>query len=90
MFEVIDAVKQVSGVDFDVRISSPRAGDPAALVAGADRIKAKLGWRPQHDNLAEIVRQALDWERRLHNRTIDLLSDSKDLYRATAPSVKPP
>jgi len=65
VFEVIDAVKQVSGVDFDVRISGPRAGDPAALVAGADRIKAKLGWRPQHDNLAEIVRQALDWERRL-------------------------
>lgn len=70
VFEVIDAVKRVSGVDFNVRISDRRPGDPAALVAGADRIKAKLGWTPQHDNLAEIVQQALDWERRLHNRAI--------------------
>ena len=27
-----------------------------------------LGWRPKRDDLDEIVRQALDWERRLHNR----------------------
>jgi UDP-glucose 4-epimerase len=27
-----------------------------------------LGWRPQRDDLDGIVRQALDWERRLHNR----------------------
>jgi UDP-glucose 4-epimerase len=70
VFEVIDAVKQVSGVDFDVRISGRRPGDPAAIVASADKIKAKLGWMTQHDNLAEIVRQALDWERRLHNGAI--------------------
>jgi len=70
VYEVIEAVKRVSGVDFDVRISGRRAGDPAAIVAGADRIKAKLGWTPQHDKLTEIVRQALDWERGLHNRAI--------------------
>jgi UDP-glucose 4-epimerase len=27
-----------------------------------------LGWKPTRDNLDDIVRQALDWERRLHNR----------------------
>jgi UDP-glucose 4-epimerase len=68
VLEVIDVVKQVSGVDFEVRISGRRPGDPASLVAGADRIKAALGWTPKHDNLTEIVRQALDWERRLHNQ----------------------
>jgi UDP-glucose 4-epimerase len=71
VFEVIDAVKQVSGVDFDVRISSRRSGDPTAVVADADKIKAKLGWTPRHDNLFEIVRQALEWERRLHNWAIE-------------------
>ena len=66
--EVIEVVKRVSGVDFKVNIVGRRPGDPAAIVARADRIREVLGWRPQRDNLDEIVRQALDWERRLHNR----------------------
>ena len=61
-------MKRVSGVDFKVNMAGRRAGDPAAIVARADRIRAVLGWRPQRDNLEDIVRQALDWERRLHNR----------------------
>ncbi|MEI2736645.1 MAG: UDP-glucose 4-epimerase GalE [Rhodoblastus sp.] len=67
VLEVIDIVKKVSGVDFPVKIVGRRPGDPAAIVASNERIRTKLGWTPQHDNLEEIVRQALDWERRLHN-----------------------
>lgn len=67
VLEVIDVVKNVSGVDFPVRISGRRAGDPASLIAGAERIRAELGWVPRHDDVEGIVRQALDWERRLHN-----------------------
>ena len=65
---MIDVVKRVSGVDFPVVVSGRRAGDPAAIIARAETIKRVLGWRPQRDNLDDIVRQALDWERRLHNR----------------------
>lgn len=68
VLEVIDVVKKVSGVDFPVRIAPRRAGDPAAIVAGNARAKSALGWTPRHDDLEGIVRQALDWERRLHNR----------------------
>lgn len=63
--EVIDVVKRVSGVDFEVRLSPRRAGDPAALVAKADRVRAELGWVPRYDDLTAIVEQALLWERRL-------------------------
>jgi UDP-glucose 4-epimerase len=70
VFEVIDVVKKVSGVDFNVRISGRRAGDPASLVAGAERIKSALGWAPRYDDLPAIVGQALDWERRMHNKSI--------------------
>ena len=70
VLEVIDVVKKVSGVDFPVKIVGRRPGDPAAIVASNERIRTKLGWTPQHDNLEEIVRQALDWERRLHNMKI--------------------
>jgi UDP-glucose 4-epimerase len=67
VLEVVDVVKRVSGVDFKVNFAGRRAGDPATIVAKADRIRSELGWRPQRDDLSEIVRQALDWERRLHN-----------------------
>jgi UDP-glucose 4-epimerase len=70
VFEVVDAVKQVSGADFKVRISGRRPGDPASLVACAKRIKAVLGWTPKYDDLPTIVRQALDWERRLHAKSV--------------------
>jgi UDP-glucose 4-epimerase len=69
--EVVEVVKRVSGIDFPVVVSPRRAGDPAAIVAEADRAKSVLGWKPTRDNLDEIVRQALDWERRLHNRRTD-------------------
>jgi UDP-glucose 4-epimerase len=68
VLEVIDVVKKVSGTDFDVRLAGRRAGDPAALVAGAERIRTALGWQPQYDDLNLIVQQAFDWERRLCNR----------------------
>ncbi len=68
--EVVDVVKRVSGVDFPVVLSGRRAGDPASIVARADRAKSVLGWKPTRDNLDEIVRQALDWERRLHNQRL--------------------
>jgi UDP-glucose 4-epimerase len=63
--EVIETVKKVSGVDFPVKISGRRPGDPAAIVADNARAKAVLGWTPIHDNLEEIVRQALAWEKKL-------------------------
>ena len=68
VLEVINEVKRVSGVDIDVRLSPRRAGDPARLIAVADLVRKELGWKPQHENLGEIIIQALDWERRLHNR----------------------
>ncbi|MCF4125478.1 UDP-glucose 4-epimerase GalE [Methylobacterium sp. SyP6R] len=68
VLEVIDVVKSVSGVDFPVKLSPRRAGDPSRIVAGADRIRAELGWVPQHDDLREIVTQALAWEEALGRR----------------------
>lgn len=65
VFEVIDAVKRVSKVELDARLSPRRAGDPAAIVAGSAKIRSRLGWVPEHDNLDTIVAQALAWESKL-------------------------
>ena len=66
--EVIETVKRVAGVDFPVEVSGRRPGDAAAIVAANSRIKAMLGWEPRYDDLEEIVRQALAWERGLAAR----------------------
>ena len=71
VLEIVDVVKRVSGVDFPVRIAGRRAGDPAALVAGADRVRERLGWTPRFaDKVEAIVTQALDWERHLASRRV--------------------
>jgi UDP-glucose 4-epimerase len=68
VLEVIEVVKRVSGVDFEVRHVPRRAGDPAALVAKVDRIRDTLGWNAEYDSLEAIVEQALRWERSLAGR----------------------
>ncbi|MFA9443179.1 MAG: UDP-glucose 4-epimerase GalE [Hyphomicrobium sp.] len=62
VLQVIDAVKRVSGADFEVRNAPRRAGDPAAIVAASDKIRVRLGWRPELDKLETIAAQALAWE----------------------------
>ena len=68
VFQVIEAVKRVSDVDFPVEAVPRRPGDPAALVAGVDRIGKVLGWVPERDDLDKIVADALRWEKHLNER----------------------
>ena len=63
--EVLRMVETVGGKPLVIREEPRRAGDPAYLVARADRIRAELGWRPQYDDLEAIVTHSLAWERKL-------------------------
>jgi UDP-glucose 4-epimerase len=63
--EVLRMVETVGGKPLVIREEARRAGDPAYLVARADRIRAELGWRPRYDDLAAIVTHSLAWERKL-------------------------
>jgi UDP-glucose 4-epimerase len=61
--EVIDTAAAVTGRTIPVTIGARRAGDPAVLVAATGRATGELRWRPQHQDLAAIVRSAWDWMR---------------------------
>jgi UDP-glucose 4-epimerase len=63
--QVIEVVKKVSGVDFKVIEAPRRPGDPANLVAGADRIRSLLGWSPSYADLTTIIEDAWRWEKKL-------------------------
>ena len=58
-------MKRVAKRDFPVRMSPRRAGDPAALIAGTERIHEVLGWEPKFNDLDTIVGHSLAWEKRL-------------------------
>ena len=62
--EVIANMEQVIGRPLPV-IEAPgrRAGDPPALVSDPSHLKTALGWKPAHEDLHEIIRSALEWER---------------------------
>jgi UDP-glucose 4-epimerase len=63
--QVLESVERISGQRLSVREEPRRAGDPAALVARAERIRRELGWRPRLNDLDTIVRTAYAWEQHL-------------------------
>jgi UDP-glucose 4-epimerase len=66
--EVVDKVKQVTGVDFKVNETARRAGDPPSLIADSSRIRKELSWKPAHDDLEYIIRTAWQWEKKLQSK----------------------
>ncbi|MXN67170.1 UDP-glucose 4-epimerase GalE [Stappia sp. GBMRC 2046] len=68
VLEVVDTVRRVSGKDFKVDMEGRRPGDSPKVVADPSLIRSELGWKPNHDDLEEIVTHALAWEDKLSKR----------------------
>jgi UDP-glucose 4-epimerase len=66
--EVLAMVKQVSGVDFQVVDAARRPGDPACLIAQAEKLGRLTGWQPRYADLRQIVEDAWRWESKLAGR----------------------
>lgn len=61
---IIEAVEQATGQKVPVIEGPRREGDPAVLVADAERARTELGWTPQHSGLSRIIETAAEWHRR--------------------------
>ncbi|MDA1043758.1 MAG: UDP-glucose 4-epimerase GalE [Verrucomicrobia bacterium] len=59
--EVVDVVKRVTARNIPVKMAPRRPGDPARLVAAADKAREVLGWTPKYDSLESIVESAWTW-----------------------------
>lgn len=57
VFEVINKIREVSGIDFEIDVQSRRAGDPPFLCADVSRINQVLGWKAKN-GLSEIIESA--------------------------------
>jgi UDP-glucose 4-epimerase len=65
--EVINEVKRISNINFKVDIGDRRAGDPAILIANADKIMKKMKWRPKYNKLEIICKTAYEWEKKIYD-----------------------
>ena len=57
VFEVLNELKKVSGIDFELSVTNRRAGDPPKLIASSEKIQKALGWKAEF-GLEEIVQTA--------------------------------
>ena len=64
--EVIEAAKAVTGRGLLAHVARRREGDPAQLVASAERARQDLGWRPRYPELTTIIEHAWAWHRNRH------------------------
>jgi UDP-glucose 4-epimerase len=64
--QVVEGVERVTDRPLPVREGPRRHGDPPTLISDPSRIKAALGWQPDHDDLDGIIRSAIAWERRFN------------------------
>ncbi len=67
--QVIEMVRRVSGIPFREQTAPRRPGDPAMLIAKAEKIQELLKWRPHHADLEKIVADAWRWENKLVETT---------------------
>lgn len=66
--EIMDAVREVSGIDFAPEIIPRRPGDPARIVADGKLAARDLDWRMRHD-LHDMVASA--WKSRQYHAALD-------------------
>jgi UDP-glucose 4-epimerase len=62
--EMIDTINAVTGYDSPPTVTPRRPGDPARVVASADRIATELGWKAKHDVHDMITSAWQGWTRR--------------------------
>lgn len=59
--QVIETAREITGHAIPYDIGPRRAGDPATLVAGSERLREELGWEPEYPDLRSIVESAWRW-----------------------------
>ena len=75
--EVIDTMNSVNGAPIKSIDQPRRPGDPPALIAKVDKIHQTFEWKPKYDDLREIVKTSLAWEKKL-SRKAELVAEVVD------------
>ena len=60
--EVIAACEKAVGAEIPHTVGPRREGDPATLVASAQKARDELDWSPKHEGIDEIAQSSWNWE----------------------------
>jgi len=59
--EIVEAAREITGHSIPAEVAPRRPGDPAALVASAEKARTVLGWEPKLGDIRTIVESAWRW-----------------------------
>ena len=63
--EIIEMVKQVTGVNLKILIKPRRLGDANELVADSSKLKKELKWKPKYSDLKTIIETAFRYHKKV-------------------------
>lgn len=61
--EIIENAEAVTGCEIPTAVAGRRTGDPAVLVASAEKIRQALGWQPGYTDIRKIIATAWQWHK---------------------------
>ncbi len=61
--EIVEAAEKATGFKIPKEFGQRRAGDPAKLIASSQKAKEVLLWKPEFDNIDEIIKTAWLWHK---------------------------
>jgi UDP-glucose 4-epimerase len=62
VLDIINAARQITGVNIVTKAAPRRIGDPPVLIANSKLAREELNWKPQHSGLEEIINSAWQWK----------------------------
>ena len=65
--QVVETARKITGHPIPIKMGTRRPGDPPKLIAGSDKIRNELGWKPAFPDLTSIVESAWRWHQKFPN-----------------------
>lgn len=65
VLEIINSAEKITGTKISYSIVKRRLGDPASVVASAQKARNILGWEPEYTDINRIISSAWDWVKKL-------------------------
>jgi len=62
--QIVEAARAATGRKIVAKVGPRRPGDPDTLIADAAKAREILGWRPQFDDVREIIKTAWAWQQK--------------------------
>jgi len=65
--QMLAAAREATGQPIPATMAPRRPGDPDSLVAASDKAREVLGWKPNYDDVNEIIKTAWTWTQKHPN-----------------------